>query len=405
MKKILSFLLCSFFVTTIFAQVLSKSGVENTLWTGFGQQYPEWNIMDYTSPNIRYYGLYETLQARIDVSQFTVEGMLNWAAETNWKRNDFDSVTFVNTQKTPFFYTNNSNQGGENTSGLTDSYYVNFIWNVVSKDKNDLDFGMGTRLAWKIGPAPACFGYYWEPYTHVNQGGLKEGVPGSADVVGYTHYDNLYANQALGVRYRYGDIVEAGISIPSGVTTNKPFFNAAFAIQPVDFFRAAVAFEDVGKDNTDFYSGLSLYLKKVIVDAYIEVQDIGNDNKDKTWGTGLTISWHPFKDVLLKPETGFTFYKNDDYTPAVYAGGRVEWTVNKQFILGGFTSTAWGSKNKKWKNDDWNGGFIFDLRPDVTYVLDSRNSFTAAFDYQYRIAYTNSTYSVWATGFYWNYRK
>ena len=61
---------------------------------------------------------------------------------------------------------------------------------------------MGTRLSWKIGPAPTCNGYYWEPYTHIVQGGLKEGAPGTADVVGYTHYDNGrtdYPQEAFGV--------------------------------------------------------------------------------------------------------------------------------------------------------------------------------------------------------------
>ena len=154
MKKIIS-LLCGIVVLalSVSAQVLPKSGVQNTMWTGFGQQYPT------ESSGVRYYGLYNTLQARVDLAQFTIEGMLNWAAETNWDSNNaFSSITFSNSQKTPFWYTNHSSQGGWNTSGETESYYVNFIWNALSKEKHDLDFGMGTRLAWKIGPAPACGG-------------------------------------------------------------------------------------------------------------------------------------------------------------------------------------------------------------------------------------------------------
>ncbi|MDY5916946.1 MAG: hypothetical protein SPJ55_00845 [Treponema sp.] len=410
MKKIVS-LLCGIVVLSlsVSAQVLPKSGVQNTMWTGFGQQYPTviQNPVDpYKSSGVRYYGLYNTLQARVDLAQFTIEGMLNWAAETNWDENNaFTWVTFSNTKKTPFWYTNNSSQRGSHTTGETESYYVNFIWNAISKDKNDLDFGMGTRLAWKIGPAPVCGGYYWEPLTHLVQGGLKEGVPGSADVVGYTHYDNQYANHALGIRYRFSDMIEAGISIPSGVTTDKPFFNAAFAIQPVDVFRASVAFENVCTSYADFYTGLTLNLQKVIIDAYLEIQNLGNaDYHNKTWGTGATISFYPVKSLLIRPEAGFTFYREANYTPAFYAGGRVEWGINKSCILGGFVSLAWGSKNTDW-NNDWTGGFILDARPDFTYIINNRHKISIALDFQHRVAFNNKAYQVWATGLYWTYKR
>lgn len=409
MKKIIS-LLCGIVVLalSVSAQVLPKSGVQNTMWTGFGQQ-PTivLNPVDpYKSSGVRYYGLYNTLQARVDLAQFTIEGMLNWAAETNWDVNNaFTSVTFSNTKKTPFWYTNNSSQGGSHTTGETESYYVNFIWNAISKDKNDLDFGMGTRLAWKIGPAPVCGGYYWEPLTHLVQGGLKEGVPGDADVVGYTHYDNQYANHALGIRYRFSDMIEAGISIPSGVTTDKPFFNAAFAIQPVDVFRASVAFENVCTSYADFYTGLTLNLQKVIIDAYLEIQNLGNaDYHNKTWGTGATISFYPVKSLLIRPEAGFTFYREANYTPAFYAGGRVEWGINKSCILGGFVSLAWGSRNTDW-NNDWTGGFILDARPDFTYIINNRHKISIALDFQHRVAFNNKAYQVWATGLYWTYKR
>ncbi len=409
MKKIIS-LLCGIVVLalSVSAQVLPKSGVQNTMWTGFGQQYPTiQNPIDpYKSSGVRYYGLYNTLQARVDLAQFTIEGMLNWAAETNWNENNaFTSVTFSNTKKTPFWYTNNYSQVGSHTTGETESYYVNFIWNAISKDKNDLDFGMGTRLAWKIGPAPVCGGYYWEPLTHLVQGGLKEGVPGSADVVGYTHYDNQYANHALGIRYRFSDMIEAGISIPSGVTTDKPFFNAAFAIQPVDVFRASVAFENVCTSYADFYTGLTLNLQKVIIDAYLEIQNLGNaDYHNKTWGTGATISFYPVKSLLIRPEAGFTFYREANYTPAFYAGGRVEWGINKSCVLGGFVSLAWGSKNTDW-NDDRTGGFILDARPDFTYIINNRHKISIALDFQHRVAFNNKAYQVWATGLYWTYKR
>lgn len=410
MKKIVTLLCCLMIgLSAAFTQVLPSAGIENTVWTGFGQQYPLFvpnPLEPYKTQGVRYYGLYNTLQARVDIAQFTIEGMLNWAAETNWDNNNaFSSVTFANTTKTPFWYTNHSNQGGSNTTGETDSYYVNFVWNAIAKNKNDLDFGMGTRLAWKIGPAPVCGGYYWEPFTHIAQGGLKEGVPGSADVVGYTHYDNLYADKALGVRYRYGDMIEAGISIPSGVTTDKPFFNAAFAIQPIDIFRASIAFENIFTKYVDFYTGLTLNLKKVIIDAYLEIENMGNDDDhNKTLGTGATIAFYPLKTLLIRPEAGVTFYREANYTPAFYAAARVEWWLGNQFVLGGFTSLAWGSRNTDWDND-YTGGFIFDIRPDFTFNINKRHSLSAALDFQHRVAFNNNSYQVWASGIYWTYKR
>lgn len=404
MKKIATLFCCLMIAGgATFAQVLPSASIKNTVWTGFGQQYP------LLASGVHYYGVYDTLQARVDIAQFTIEGMLNWAAETNWNNNNFTAITFVNTGRTPFWYTNHSSQGGAHTTGDTASYYVNFLWNAIAKNKHDLDFGMGTRLAWKIGPAPTCNGYYWEPFTHIAQGGLKEGNPGSADVVGYMHYDNLYANHALGVRYRFGDMIEAGISIPSGVTTDKLLFNAAFAIQPIKIFRASIAFENIFANYVNFYTGLTLNLEKLIIDAYLEIQNMGNNDADvyyKTWGTGATITFYPLKSLLIRPEAGVTFYR-EKYTPAFYAGGRVEWNITSQFILGGFTSLAWGSKNPDWDkiNNSWTGGFIFDIRPDFTFVINKYHSITAALDFQNRIAYNNESYQVWAMGFYWTYNR
>ena len=59
----------------LFAQVLSSSGVKNTLSTSFGLPYEK---VDNSGRNVRFYGLLETLQIRYDVGKFTAEGMLNW---------------------------------------------------------------------------------------------------------------------------------------------------------------------------------------------------------------------------------------------------------------------------------------------------------------------------------------
>ena len=72
-------------------QVMPASGVENTLWTGLGSPF---------SGDAKYFGFVDTLQARVDVGKFTVEGMLNWGALSYWDYEDdgFDKLVFKNTE-------------------------------------------------------------------------------------------------------------------------------------------------------------------------------------------------------------------------------------------------------------------------------------------------------------------
>lgn len=140
---------------------------------------------------------------------------------------------------------------------------------------------MGTRLEWKIGPAPSNLGNFWQPYAHVIQGGLKDAVPGGADVAGYAYYANTYTGwyngntkASLGLRYRYKDFLEAGITIPSGVTTTAPLFNFTFMILPVDVFAASVAYEGVLQGNGNFYTGLSLYLSNFFLMHILELMEL-----------------------------------------------------------------------------------------------------------------------------------
>lgn len=73
MKKLLIASVAALFAAGVAsAQVMKNPGVENTLYSGFG------------SPLVGdpvYYGFLDTLQARIDIGQFTLEGMLNWGSD------------------------------------------------------------------------------------------------------------------------------------------------------------------------------------------------------------------------------------------------------------------------------------------------------------------------------------
>lgn len=417
MKKIMAALGALVFSAGILsAQMLDSSGVQNTLWTGFGV--PMGQVNDGDRARFRFYGLIETLQVRLDVGKFTVEGMLNWGALTDWDGNQFAAFRFANTEITPFYYTNYTDQGGWWTNGETKSYYVNFLFHPMK----GFDLGMGTRLNWRIGPAPASLANYWEPLAHIVQGGLKDAVPGNADVSGYTYYANRYTsyyhgntNAALGARYVYNDFLEVGIAIPNGVTTAAPLFNAAFRIHPVDVFEASFAYEGIIQGDGNLYTGLSLFLKNFTLDAYLAVDNIGGNDNDGRIGTGAAITWQiPKVAIVIRPEAGFTFWENVNYTPAFYFGGRLDFTISSQFVLGAWTSCALGSADRYWYDDrnpakgttkSYTGGFVFDIRPDFSVIINKNHSISVFVDYQNRVKYDNTVRDTWASGIFWTYRS
>ena len=425
MKKIIA-LTAAFLIITAsaFTQMLPSSGVKNTLSTSFGLPYDCTDNSDRSG--VRLYGLLETLQVRYDINQFTVEGMLNWGALTWWDaKGDFDKFTFENTGITPFWYTNNHKEGGWWTNPYIEGYYVNFLWHPL----DGFDFGMGTRLNWVIGPAPSALDDYWGAKAHVVQGGLEDAAPGTADVVGYTYYANCYTSlyeantkAALGLRYSYEDKIEAGITLPSGVTTSAPLFNAALKVHPFKPFTASIAYEGILRSNGNLYTGITFDFDYVILDAYLAINfrntklivDTAPEHWGSHWGTGAAITFNvPKINMTLRPETGFSFYNDSNYTMAWYVGGRMDFTFAETFVLGAWSSFAVGSADKRWHDkeyentkyyhDDYTGGYIFDIRPDLTWNYSKRHSLTAYFDFQNRLKYTNKNYNTWASGLYWTY--
>lgn len=410
-----------FICASAFTQMLDSKGVKNTLSTSFGLPYDRVDNNDRVG--VRLYGVLETLQARFDMGEITAEGMLNWGALTWWDaKGDFDKFTFSNTGVTPFLYTNSGNTGGWWTNPYIDSYYVNFLWHPV----HGLDFGMGTRLNWVIGPAPSSLDNYWGPKAHIAQGGLEDAAPGHADVAGYTYYANCYTSAyelntkaALAARYRYEDLLEAGISLPSGVATSAPLFNAAFKLHPIKPLTASIAYEGLLRSNGNFYAGVTFDFSYVILDAYLAINfrktrlivDSSPDQWGDHWGTGAAITFNvPKLNMSLRPETGFSFYNDSNYTTAWYVGGRMDFSFADKFVLGAWSSFAVGSADNRWKdedsslyNPDYTGGYIFDIRPELTWNLDKKNDITVYFDYQNRLKYTNKTYNTWASGVFWTY--
>ena len=160
--------------------------------------------------SFRWYGFIDTIQVRADISKFTIDGMLAWGALTSWDHNEISDFTFVNTAAKPIDFMHQDDANGRRSSAYNkgddshgnDSYYLNFIFHPLK----GLDFGMGTRLEWSVGPNPTYGGNTWEFTSHVHQGDLREGIPGSVPVAGFVKYSNTYAQKALAVRYKHNDL-------------------------------------------------------------------------------------------------------------------------------------------------------------------------------------------------------
>ncbi|MCR5253157.1 MAG: hypothetical protein K6C98_05515 [Treponema sp.] len=416
MKKIIAVAAALLVSAAAWSQVMSEPGVKNTLSVSFGKSYLD-NSAEYDPTGLRFFGFVDTVQTRIDIKKCTVDAMLNWGALTNDEvvvGKFTDDFYFANTKITPFWYTNHYQDGTWWTNGYAESYYVNFIYH----PHKYWDLGMGTRLDWKVGPAPSYNGNLWEPFCHIVQGGLKDAIPGQADVVGYTYYANSYTayyagqtKSALGIRFHYEDFIEIGGAIPSGVTTDKPVFNAGAKIHPADFLTISAGVDGLFRSTGNLYGGATIAFKPFILDAYLGI-DYKEDNKENggRWGTGAALTFNFSKiNLMLKPEAGFTFYTYADYTMASYGGIRVNWELSDKIVLGGWSSLAFGSKNSAWEDvkekEDYWGGSIFDLRPDFTWIMDKNNSFTAFLDFQHRNNYAHEILNTWATGVYWNYKS
>ncbi|MCQ2578276.1 MAG: hypothetical protein MJ176_07075 [Treponema sp.] len=401
MKKLISIIAVAFCAFTLSAQVMGYKGVINTLWSGFGRPRAEVNQ---EKQSIRWYGLHETAQARVDLGKFTMDGMLNWAAATNYNgTNDLQGIMLSNVGRTPLYYI---------ADDFTDENYLNFVIHFT----DFLDFGMGTRLEWKAGPAPVSYGYWWEPYAHAPQGGLLEGVPGSRDVAGYVTYANNYARTAIGAKLHYKKIFEVGFVIGDGEFTAKDRFKANLGItfNPIDNLSLGFAYLSMFNGQGEIYTGTTIGINKNFnISAYITFKNVGDSADNGVCGTGATLNIGiPKAGITLRPELGLTFYENDNYSVAWYTGCRFDLAID-QVKLGVYGSYGAGSSDRRWYDDKqplynetktYTGGHVFNIRPDITITINKQNSLSAAFDYQYRQAFYGREQNVWVTGVYWTYR-
>ena len=457
MKKLcMIFAAAGLIAASVQAQVLQKTGVENTVWTGFGGPLG--------SQSAKYYGIIDTLQARVDVGIFTIDGMINWGALARWNDGDntLDNFSIENTERSALSY--HYYNGGENTNNVqrigapagvtynnaanghlntrSDPYYINFLMHPFK----GFDAGVGTKLNWSVGPAPGYGAWVWEAGAHIRAGGFstsyddRHGVaqggsdwnvwselshryrytpdaPGSYDVVGFVPVANKYAKTAIGARYRYKDVFQAGIAIPSGANTDAPLMNFGTEVHPVDFLRASFAYEGIFQRDGNLYTGISLaFDKRFVIDAWFGWDSIDADKNDAdmAWTTGgaVTISF-PKIDLTIRPEAGFNWFENVNYGPAVYTGILARFAVSRNVVLSAWSSLAWGSYDKRWGDrsyptysatKDYTGGFIFDIRPEAAFLFNTRHSLSIDFDYENRTAFDGKNRSAWSFGIYWTYK-
>lgn len=424
MKKLLIASAAALFAAGVAsAQVMKNPGVENTLYSGFG------------SPLVGdpvYYGFLDTLQARIDVGQFTLEGMLNWGAIANVDgEGNLDNFRFEITGSNPLGYhygyaPDNGYLHGQTT---TDEYYVNFLWHPIA----GLDVGMGTKLNWQVGPAPRYGSWLWESNAHVRQGGFSTAyddrhgtvdtykftpdAPGSADVVGFVPYANKYAKTAIGVRYIHdGDFkFQVGGAIPSGTDTDS--FRSNFGAQfQFDYFGLSVAYEGLFQKDGNFYAGAEFGVKQFLFDVYFAWDSIDTDDdkkaanyEDMSFSAGATMTMHFDKiGISLIPESSINWFEKTDYTPAWYAGCTLLWNINEKFVMDVYSSFAIGSRDKRWDNseekEDWGTGNIFTIRPDIKIALTNNHSINAYVNTEHRESFDGKSRWCWSTGAYWTYK-
>lgn len=449
MKKILAVLISSVLILSgATSQVLDKEQMKNTAWAGIGSP---------LNGDPVFYGFTDTFQARFDRGKFTIEGMLNWSFLANYDyKYDIDNFVFGTSNLNPLSIKygvrdwSNGVKGGNNTvnaealaldgsydnranvsNTIQDSYYINFLYHPTK----NVDLGVGTKLNWQVGPAPKYGSWLWEHDAHVRQGGFSTAYddragafaqtsteaagsykfnvdrPGSADVVGFVPYANKYAKRAAGVRYISDDNIklQIGAAIPNGFNTDDPAANFGLQFAPVDWISLAAAIEGAFDSKSNFYSGATFGIKNFILDVYFAADSLfTNEKNDQAYGTGAAISLTiPNTKIQIRPEAGINFFENTDYTPALYAGGTLAFGISKELGFALWSSLAFGSKDKTWKDNDatdsWNGGHVFDIRPEITFDFSQHTSLAAYFDYEHRKAFDGTKRSCWATGVFWTY--
>ena len=460
MKKLLSVATASLaFVFAANAQVLPKEQMKNTAWTGFGA--PINGDLTYYGFTDTFQARFDrgkfTVEGMLNwsfLANYDNEGNVdNFVFGTSnlnplslkYGVRDWDSGVWAGENKVSGEISEadklkikadghsdwlNYNDQANVSNTVQDSYYVNFIYHITK----NFDFGVGTKLNWQVGPAPRYGSWLWESDAHVRQGGFStsyddragafwptsmESVgtykytvdrPGSADVVGFVPYANKYAKRALGIRFIADkNFFELGAALPNGFNTDDPAVNCALRFSPSEWLSMAAVLEGAFDDGANFYSGATLGMDVIIFEFYFAADSLFTSaSDDQAYGTGATIQFTiPNTRLSLKPELGINLFQNDNYDFAWYTGGTLSIGLTKELTLDIWSSFAQGSKDKRWADykstEDWNGGHVFDLRPELSFTYSKNTSFAVYVDFEQRTAFDGISRKCWSSGVYWTY--
>lgn len=446
-KTIIGIAVSMLFASALSAQVLPSQQIKNTTWTGFGNPY---------AGDTMYYGVTDTLQARFDLYNFTVEGMLNTAFLANYdnlgdvdyfvfgtsnqnalnlhygRRPDaYSSANTINSLAYLLDFSDGYSNAVNSQNTLQDSYYVNFIYHLTK----NFDIGVGTKLNWSVGPCPRYGAWLWEPGAHSRQGGFstkyddRGGVraqtstehastykywvdkPGTADVVGFVPYANKYAKRGLGVRFKSNSDfdIEIGASIPNGFNTDDPASNFGVRISPCDWLAFSGAIEGAFDEKANFYTGATIGMKNFIIEGYFAADSLFSKEKgDEAYGIGASVTFIiPKTKISLRPEAGLNIFQNRHYSTAFFTGCELDLPITEEFALSVWGSFASGSKDKRWKDykisEDWDGGRIYNLKPGIKFVLSKHLTFDAYVNLEDRKAFDDQNRKCWSTGVFATY--
>lgn len=420
------------------AQVLQKEQMKNTVWTGIGSP---------LDTGFMIHGFTDTFQVRFDRGKFTIDAMLNWGLLANYDNGgDVDRFVFGTSNQNPLSLKYGTRGGGAyagdyhgnlygynnqaNVSNtLQESYYVNFIYHIVK----NFDVGIGTNLNWQVGPAPRYGSWLWEADAHVRQGGFSTAYddrsgsvfrtssedygsykyyvdrPGTADVVGFVPYANKYARRAFGARFKTDDgFLELGAAMPNGFNTHDPAVNFGAQIAPAKWLSFAAVLEGAFESQANFYTGATIGFDILVLDLYFAADSLFTKaDDDMAFGTGAAVTFTiPNTKISLRPEIGLNIFEHPDYTPSWYTGGSFDLPLTKQLAFNIWGSFAVGSRDKSWKDsnatDDWIGGQIFDIRPELTFDMQ-KDSLAVYFDFEWRHAFDKTSRHTWSTGLFWTH--
>ena len=387
------------------AQLMQLDGYNNTLWTGFGNA---WNSADTNGEkskarldsknwgalgeddDLRWNGVLDTFQARLTSKTLFVDLMLQWGGLSTYDASgDLDYLKFQ---------------------------YIDSDVNFVANITNNFDIAMGTYLNWKMGPAPAHGANSWETGYHLLQGGMGYGTPSQNLVAGAAYYAN-YINEslelakattageevkpvteALAARFRVEDVLEIAAAVPSGTTSDDFLANVGVRFTPADQFLFAFAYNGIFRKDSNLYAGLTIGTDTASIDGWLAIDNIGGKKDNRITGVGGAVTFST-NGITLRPEVGFTFYENSNYSTACYGGVDLKFALSKNLDLGAWGSLAFGSK----ESGGATGGKIFDVRPNITYYISSSDALSASYEYQFITTNQDNDYNFWQAGFFWSH--